>query len=1055
MAKSGSLTPLNTNPASNPNSMKTAQTKRNRFVSYLRFTASSAFFAAAAAFALVAATTNLQTTHNVATTKKGVSIKSLVKDSVSNPAKEISDKAGSKETPATAALEEAMKRAYPGTETPFTAQMNAIIGLKRFVATSGSAATPTPTPGKGKPTKKSKKSPPEKPRFNTWFAAGPFTEVDPNVLTFTGSTQTISGRITALVLDTASGCTPSFCRLWVGAAGGGVWRTTNALASTPTWTFLTSLNFSTNAIGTLTYIPSTCIPACGGIFNPNFPDGILYAGTGEPNASADSEAGLGIFISYNGGDTWTQLPSQIGPITTNNGPGGPSNGTYTGNAFFGRSISGIAVNPTNFNILYVSTARGVRGVGSTGGATSTPPAPRPPFGLFKSTDGGQHFSYIFDGGATCPAGCTDSDPTSTGRGVHEVALDPTNPNIVYAAPFNGGAGSGGVWRSSDGGVTWTQIKPALNATVAGFVDRCSFSVTTIAGPNTRMYVGCGNDGTNTAQVYRSDAVQTGAPAFTNLTALEVVPSTSGYCGGQCWYDNVIYTPPGSPDIIYVGGSYVYNECAEGSDCRGVVFATDAGASGNLWSDATWDAQNNGGVPDGTCCQPNTVAPNGLHPDQHAIVTVPGNPFQFFEGSDGGLTRSNGTLSDISAQCAARTYPAGTGTLLQCQLLLGAGCGPSQCGVPTLITSLNSGLNTLQFQSVVVASDNPFHLQGGTQDNGTMETYGSFTWNEIMFGDGGQSGFSVTNSNLRFNTFTFQQSAASFFNGDPTRWDIISFPMLASPEGSLFYPPVVADPHAAFAQTIFHGDFHVWRTQDWGLSPYATPAQLDANCNVFPAFIFPPCGDFVTLGGAPGGNDQGCLTCPFYAGRAGGDVGQIARTTANTGTAWASTSTGRLFISENVNAAAGSVIWNRLDANGANHDPGRFITDIAIDPVNPRHAWVAYSGYNFNTPSQPGHIFSVTWDGVNPATFTNITNNLPDIPITSVVLDPVTGDLYLGSDFIVFRKAANQQNNQQVWDVAGMGFPLVEVPKLTINPSAGFLYAATHGLGAWILPLYGR
>ncbi|HEV3393590.1 MAG TPA: hypothetical protein VG103_08810, partial [Chthoniobacterales bacterium] len=185
------------------------------------------------------------------------------------------------------------------------------------------------------------------------------------------------------------------------------------------------------------------------------------------------------------------------------------------------------------------------------------------------------------------------------------------------------------------------------------------------------------------------------------------------------------------------------------------------------------------------------------------------------------------------------------------------------------------------------------------------------------------------------------------------------------------------------------------------------------------------------------------------------VSQIARTTANTGTAWASTQTGRLFISENANAAAGSVIWNRLDANGANHDPGRFITDIAIDPANPRHAWVAYSGYNFNTPSQPGHIFSVTWDGVNPATFVNITNNLPDIPITSVVVDPVTGDLYLGSDFIVFRKAANQQNNQQVWDVAGMGFPLVEVPKLTINPSAGFLYAATHGLGAWILPLYGR
>src|SRR4029077_7297153 len=122
--------------------------------------------------------------------------------------------------------------------------------------------------------------------------AGPFTEVDPNVLTFTGSTQTISGRITALVLDTASGCTLSFCRLWVGAAGGGVWRTTNALAATPNWTFLTQLNFSTNAIGTLTY---------------DNVHGVLFAGTGEPNASADSEAGLGIFRSTDGGDHWTQV----------------------------------------------------------------------------------------------------------------------------------------------------------------------------------------------------------------------------------------------------------------------------------------------------------------------------------------------------------------------------------------------------------------------------------------------------------------------------------------------------------------------------------------------------------------------------------------------------------------------------------------------------------------------------------------------------------------------------------------------------------------------------
>ena len=82
------------------------------------------------------------------------------------------------------------------------------------------------------------------------------------------------------------------CRVWVAAAGGGVWRTNNALAATPSWTFLSGA-FATNAIGTLTYDGST---------------NVLYAGTGEPNASGDSEAGLGLYKSTDGGDTWTQLP---------------------------------------------------------------------------------------------------------------------------------------------------------------------------------------------------------------------------------------------------------------------------------------------------------------------------------------------------------------------------------------------------------------------------------------------------------------------------------------------------------------------------------------------------------------------------------------------------------------------------------------------------------------------------------------------------------------------------------------------------------------------------
>src|SRR5262245_7870849 len=377
------------------------KTKRNRVVSHLRFAASSAFFAAAAAFTLVAATTN--------STSQSGGVSSRPSGPATGPSAN------------TAAIEEYSKRAYPANAISFDQTMNAIIGVKRVIATSA-AATPTPTPGgKEKPGKKSRRAKPEPPRFNTWSFLGPSVTQDPSILTLSGKAANVSGRITALVLDRNSGCTTSFCRLWVAAAGGGVWRTTNALASTPTWTFLTTLNFATNAVGALTYVPSNCIPTCGGPFNANFPDGILYAGTGEPNASADSEAGLGIFASTNGGDTWSQLPSQIGPITTHS-PGSaggfPNNGTYSGNAFYGRSIAAIVADPVNSQIVYVSTARGVRGIDSTyGGPTSNPPPTRPPFGLFKSTNGGLTFSFVWDGSNACPGSCNGSSSLASIRGV--------------------------------------------------------------------------------------------------------------------------------------------------------------------------------------------------------------------------------------------------------------------------------------------------------------------------------------------------------------------------------------------------------------------------------------------------------------------------------------------------------------------------------------------------------------------------------------------------------------------------------------------------------------
>jgi hypothetical protein len=883
--------------------------------------------------------------------------------------------------PLLAAMEDYAHRAYPAKDVPMRATLNARAAFEHVKSRTMATTTSTLTASLALPSA-------------AWTLIGPSEAVDPSILTFTGTEYITSGRITALAI--APGCDTTTCQVWVAAAGGGIWRTDNALSNPPTWTFASD-SFGTNAIGTLTYDATS---------------GTLYAGTGEPNASADSEAGVGIYKSIDGGNSWTKLADMVTSLST------PGNGTYTGDAFAGRSISSIVPDPNNANVLYVSSTRGVRGVSSvlSGGATTNPPTPRPPFGLFKSTDGGAHFTFIWNGNGTI-------------RGVNHVELDPnyaTN-NTLYAAAFQNG-----VWRSTDSGVHWTQIKTALDPN--NNTDRAEFAVTELANGKTRMYVGDGNTGSPAARFYRSDDVATGTPVFGDFTNSQNV----GYCTGQCWYDNFVVTPAGHPDMVYLGGSFDYGTYGSSTNGRGVLLSTNAGLS---FTDMTWDATT-ASTPEGSCCQPNSVAPNGLHPDQHALVVSSTNPALFFEGSDGGLMRSSGDFADISSQCATPRGLSGTAFALCDQLL---------SSVPTVLYSLNTGLSTIQFQSLSVAADDAAHLQGGTQDNGTFEHTNSndITWPQIIYGDGGQSGFNASSSSIRFNSFFGQFHDANFQNGDPSKWVIISAPIVSSPEGSYFYVPIIADPNPANAGTIFEGSQSVWRTQDWG----GNPATLEANC---PEFTTPGtqagCGDFVRIG-PPGKTD---LTSSAYGrDRRGGFVAAIERAKSDTGTLWAATGTGRVFISKNANAAASNVKYTRLDNLGsATAAPGRFVTSIYIDPANSNHAWISYSGYNFNTPSQPGHVFEVTYnEAPKDATWADLdggTGPMGDLPVTDLVRDDFTGDLYAATDFGVLTLAGGNPAN--AWVVAGSGLPMVEVAGLTIVPSARVLYAATHGRSAWKLTL---
>lgn len=801
-----------------------------------------------------------------------------------------------------------------------------------------------------------------------WSAIGPLNQARyPAVLDvflFDGAPYVASGRVTAMAI--APSCSKSSCRLYVGAAGGGVWVTDKALdGSNSRWSFLTG-SLGSNAIGSL-------------LLDPSDPSGnTLYVGTGEPNASADSEAGVGIFKTTDGGQSWSLVPGS--------------------DRFFQRAVSSLAFDKDG-NLL-VGIASAVRGISSDDGgaiSSSSTTHPLPTRGVWRQS--GSTFSLLRG---------------TFIRGTTEVGVDPNNPSVLYQASF-----AEGVWRSLDNGAHWTQIKTALNP--ARSTDRAQFALAQLPGGKTRMYVGIGNQsnsGANRARFFRTDDAA-GAAVFADMTT----PQNIGYCTGQCWYDNYVVSPAGFPDVVYLGGSFSYSQLHGKSNGRAVLLSTDGGAT---FSDLTQD-----GDP---------THAEGMHPDQHALVTVPGNPFLFIAGSDGGLIRSDGQFADVSSKCDSRGLNAADTAF--CKSLLSR--------VPNQLIDLNRGLNTLQFQSLSFSAQRPLSLlQGGTQDNGTFQFNGSREiWPQIIYGDGGQSGFNVSDSRLRFNTFFGQAHDANFHDGEPTHWVIISAPIFNSPEGSLFYPPIIADPNPGGAGSIFEGSFSVWRTQDWG----GDRAFLEAHCPEFTTFAGQPeCGDFVQLGPV-GARD---LTAPnavdpsvvFGTDRRLGAVSWMARAPQNTGTLWASTTAGRLFITDGANDPASTVHWFRLDKGAAN-SPGRVITNVYVDPENANRAWVSYSGYNINTPATPGHVFEVTRNPTtNTATWVDRSYNLDDLPATAIVRDDLTGDLYVGTDFAVLRLAKGATR----WTPTG-GMPMVEVAGLTIVSSSRVLYAATHGLGAWVLDL---
>jgi hypothetical protein len=982
-----------------------------------------------------------------------------------------------------------------------------------------------------------------------WKLYGPrVNATEPGVLAYSGATNNTASRVTALVAD--PDCTARHCRLYVGVSGGGVWRTNNATAPNPVWRQVSPDQLDQNSVGTLTLVDA------GGKGHGH---DVVYLGTGESNrCTSGCESGVGIYRSRDGGNHWTKLPDACVSTATY------ACATPGKDAFLGRGINSIVIDPSNSKHVLVGSALGVRGIShviGAGGTSRFEPGANEP-GVYESFDGGATFKEVWDG--------AKPDAPGISFGITDLGLDPLNPDVVYAAGFDAG-----VWRRDAGAaptafqqVFRPQFKNGANLNAG--IDRSMFALTVKNG-HTRIYLtdgtaaGGGPTDPFAANFWRTDngqlsaaallasqppvlptgtgctppdpATHTFPAAFTTgwqcLTSRDTANPyfpTQDFCWAQCWYDEDVYTPAGMPDTVYVIGAMQYDElpcntkgvgCGFGHDAAGqgagmsngraVLYSDTAGdpdaANGmRTFTDLTYDAQDTpapwcsyapyGLTPPDFCRR----APNGIHPDQHEIVVNPGNPTQIFEGSDGGIIRTSGTFTDIAAQCDETGRDGVTGGPVT-----GAdnvGCKRLLSRVPIELDHINRKLSSsIQFIGVAI---NPFlscEVMGGTQDNGTWSNNNGCdrnTFNQIIYGDGGNAVYDATNPTWRANEFTSGAGDSNFRNGDPERWVVSTAPIRRSGEGPAFYWPQVGDPNPTpGTHPIYSGARHVWRTLAFGggtatqTGPQPTTpniAAMEANC---PEFVTGSttlgCGDYRPMGGPycdglastptiPTCIDQpGDLAGAFYgADRAGLVVSWVARSGSDHGTLWAATGAGRIFVTHNADASDPSAItWHRIDNPSS---PTRYPSGIYVDPANPSHAWISYSGYNAVTPTTPGHVFSVTEGPGNVGgngTFVNLnvesgTSAFPtptgvgDLPVNDIVRDDQSHTLYVATDFGVLAGP----NDGASWHLT-RGMPRYEITHLEIQPSnrvptcmggghcERVLYAATHSQGIWRLRLNGH
>ncbi len=136
--------------------------------------------------------------------------------------------------------------------------------------------------------------------------------------------------------------------------------------------------------------------------------------------------------------------------------------------------------------------------------------------------------------------------------------------------------------------------------------------------------------------------------------------------------------------------------------------------------------------------------------------------------------------------------------------------------------------------------------------------------------------------------------------------------------------------------------------------------------------------------------------------------------------------GTVYVTQDNGAA-----WTNISAGL----PERWVTKIQASPFDLSTVYVTLSGYKYN--DDDAHVYVSKDAGQS---WTPIDGNLPNIPVNDIEIDPQSADLYLATDVGVYRS----ENGGQSWEVLGSELPNVVVTDLVYNPDIPGLYAATYG-----------